>query len=104
MPKQPSPSIPAEIVTAETACTLEELCLSCNVEPDWIAALVEIGAIEPIGESRSNWIFAEVNVVRVAKAKRLERDLGLNTPGVALALELLDEIEELRSRLALQHR
>jgi len=30
----------------------------------------------------------------------LTRDLEVNTPGVALALELLDEIAELRSQLA----
>ena len=30
---------------------------------------------------------------------RLERDFALNTPGVALALDLLDEIDDLRSRL-----
>jgi hypothetical protein len=27
---------------------------------------------------------------------RLERDLGINVPGVALVLELLEELEELR--------
>ena len=34
------------------------------------------------------------------RAHRLQRDLGLNLAGVALALELLDEIEALRSRIS----
>jgi chaperone modulatory protein CbpM len=29
----------------------------------------------------------------------MQRDLGINTPGAALALDLLDELEQLRSRL-----
>ena len=37
---------------------------------------------------------------RARVAVRLTRDLELNTPGVALALDLLDEIHELRSQLA----
>jgi chaperone modulatory protein CbpM len=31
-------------------------------------------------------------------AQRLSRDLGLNAAGVALALDLLEEIETLRTR------
>src|SRR5690349_12031689 len=91
--------LPAELVGTEITCTLEEICVSCNVEPDWVAALVEHGAIEPAGAARTEWMFARISVVRVAKAKRLERDLGLNIPGVALALDLLDQIDDLRAQL-----
>jgi chaperone modulatory protein CbpM len=31
--------------------------------------------------------------------RNLQRDLGVNTPGAALALELLEELEQLRARL-----
>jgi chaperone modulatory protein CbpM len=92
-------SIPAEVVGASITCTLEEICVSCNVEADWVAALVEHGAVEPAGAERTEWMFARLSVVRIAKAKRLERDLGLNIPGVALALELLDQIDDLRAQL-----
>jgi chaperone modulatory protein CbpM len=36
---------------------------------------------------------------RARVASRLQGDLGINLAGVALALQLLDEIEELRERL-----
>ena len=39
------------------------------------------------------------SVVRVQKAQRLQRDLGVNLPGTALALELLDRIDALEARL-----
>jgi chaperone modulatory protein CbpM len=53
--------------------------------------------IEPVGQTRSGWQFTTLSIVRVAKAKRLERDLGLNLPGVALALDLLDQLDEMRT-------
>lgn len=94
-----SPTVSSEIIETGTICSLEELCLACNVDAKWIAELVEHGVIEPIGSTGSDWQFASVSIVRVAKAKRLERDLSLNPPGVALVLDLLQEIEDLRSRL-----
>lgn len=99
MAKKSSENAEVEIVSSSTTVTLDELCSCCSVEADWIVELVEHGVIEPDGLVRTDWKFAHVSLVRVAKAKRLERDLALNMPGVALALELLDEIDDLRSRL-----
>lgn len=98
MTKKSSSQISTEIVSISTSITLDELCQSCKVEADWIAELVAHGVIEPVGQTKSDWLFAGLSVVRVAKAKRLRRDLDLNMPGVALALDLLDEIDQLRSR------
>ena len=88
-----------ELIEPDAMCTLEELCHACNVQAAWVAELVDHGVIEPAGRTQTDWQFTSVSIVRVAKAKRLERDLSLNPPGVALVLELLDEIEELRSCL-----
>jgi chaperone modulatory protein CbpM len=97
MGEKASPSIVSEIVDQGTMCTIDDLCLSCNVNPDWVAGLVEHGVIEPVGQTRSGWQFTTLSIVRVAKAKRLEHDLGLNLPGVALALDLLDQLDEMRT-------
>ena len=91
--------ISSEIIETGAPCTIEELCLVCNVEAEWISELVEHAVIEPLAETGPDWTFTSLSIVRVAKAKRLRYDFSLNTPGVALALDLLDEIEELRSRL-----
>ncbi len=97
-------NVSSEIMDADVMCTLEELCRACNVEADWMGELVELGIVDPVGQTRSDWRFARVSVVRVAKAKRLERDLALNLPGLALVLDLLDEIDGLRSQLKLIHK
>jgi chaperone modulatory protein CbpM len=100
MSEHPARDAAGEIVEATSLCTLEELCRSCHVEADWIAALVEQGALDPVGRTRTEWQFTRVSVVRVAKARRLERDLDLNAAGLALVLDLLDELETLRAELA----
>ncbi|MEE4188134.1 MAG: chaperone modulator CbpM, partial [Roseobacter sp.] len=43
----------------------------------------------------SEWPFHGINIVRAKKARRLQRDLGINTPGVAMVLDLLQEREVL---------
>lgn len=96
---RPSSGASAEILESSATCTLEELCSTCDVQAEWVTGLVDYGAIDPVGSDKATWQFAGITVVRVQRAKRLERDLGLNLPGVALALDLLDQIDELRARL-----
>jgi chaperone modulatory protein CbpM len=43
--------------------------------------------------------FSAASIVRVQKANRLQRDLGVNLAGTALVLDLLDRIEALEARL-----
>ena len=45
------------------------------------------------------WRFTGEQMRRARMAARLQGDLGINLAGVAVALQLLDEIEELRERL-----
>lgn len=94
----------SEILESSATCTLDELCITCDVEAEWVASLVDYGAIDPAGTDQAHWQFAGITVVRVQRAKRLERDLGLNMPGVALALDLLDQIDALRARLNVHER
>ncbi len=44
-------------------------------------------------------VFQETCLVRVRSALRLHRDLGVNLAGIALALDLMEELENLRSQL-----
>jgi chaperone modulatory protein CbpM len=87
--------LPVETVALE-GCSLDELCRWCEADADWVADIVAHGIVDPSGSQRSQWRFTSISVARVSKAKRLQRDLDLNVPGVAVVLELLDEIERLR--------
>ncbi len=87
------------IVEQEVRFTLVQLSQACGSRTERLIALVEEGVLEPSGTAPADWLFEGRSLRRARLALRLERDLELNEAGVALALELLDEISELRARL-----
>ncbi len=99
MVKQTTDILCGRIIENETRLTLRQLCDACAVRAEYIVELVDEGFIDPSGVEKSHWCFSGVSMQRVQKAKRLQQDLGINLAGVALALELIDEIERLRARL-----
>lgn len=86
--------------TAQTPLTLGELCRRCDLRADEVVELVEFGVIEPVqGRYPSDWRFTTGALVRVRRALRLQQDLQMNHAGVALALDLIEELRLLRARL-----
>ena len=87
------------IVEEQVTLSLDELCRACGTQPEQLAALVDEGVIVPDGSVPQSWRFSGMQLRRARVAVRLQRDLGVNTAGAALALQLLEEIEALRERL-----
>ena len=79
--------------------SLTEISEACATRSEWIVELVEEGILEPSGKERNHWQFSSDSLSRAICARRLQHDLELNLAGVALALDLMEEIESLRSRL-----
>ncbi|MBY6068840.1 chaperone modulator CbpM [Leisingera aquaemixtae] len=86
--------------TVIVSLTLEELCRFCHADRNWVIELVEHGVLEPEGASIQNWRFHSISIARAKKARRLNRDLGVNAAGIALVLDLLAERDEMLRRLA----
>lgn len=82
------------------ALSLPDLCRFVHADEDWVIELVEEGVLTPVGSHRGNWRFVGTSIVRAKKAGRLSRDLGINAPGLALVLELMEERDAARRRLA----
>ncbi len=99
MPAKTPQSQTEEILEQSAEVTLADLTRSCRVHAEWVLELVQEGVLEPVQRGGPQWRFAATSVVRVRKAQRLQRDLGVNLPGIALALELLDRIDALEARL-----
>ena len=78
----------------ETRCSLQELCRFCGVNAETVRAMINEGLITPCNPTS----FTYLEVRRVQTAVRLQRDLRINLPGCALALDLLEELEELRQQ------
>jgi chaperone modulatory protein CbpM len=90
--------IQGTLLDERTLITLAELCLGCGVHAEYVIELVSEGALNPQGEYISEWRFSGNCLKRTRTAVRLQRDLGINVAGVALALDLLEEIETLQNR------
>jgi chaperone modulatory protein CbpM len=80
--------------------SLTELCRCCDVQEEWIVQLVDHGILEPVNTSGDTWLFHGMSITTACKARRLHVDLGINLPGIALALELLEQRRRLERRLA----
>jgi len=88
-----------EVLDECSEITLLQLCRSCSVSAETVEALVEQGVLQPAGRRGRHWCFAAASIRRVQVAERLQRDLGVNPAGAALALDLLERIERLESAL-----
>ncbi len=88
-----------EVVEEEVQLSLAELCRACEADDALVRQLVEHGVIEPQGGPPQAWVFAGASLRRTRVALRLLRDLELNLPGAALAVDLLDEIASLQRQL-----
>lgn len=88
----------------EEKISLDELCEKCNIPMKFVLDLVEYDVVKPHGSSSGEW-FVDLNQAELIKrAMRLQHDLELNIAGVAVVLDLLEELEDWRTRTALLER
>lgn len=90
--------------TEETSFTLEELCEICGIETVLARDLITYDIILPAGSEPDEWVFNMTQLKRLKTALRLQRDLEVNLAGIALVLDLLEEVEELRANALLLHK
>lgn len=76
--------------------TLTEVCRRVSLPEHAVIEIVEVGIITPVAVSARTWRFDDQTLVVLSRAARLHEDLALDWHGVALALELLEEIDTLR--------
>jgi chaperone modulatory protein CbpM len=88
-----------EIVEEGVQLSLPELCQACSVREEQVTTWVFEGVLEPAGEQPREWRFGGRSLRRARTAVSLTRDLEINPPGVALALDLLEQIARLEARL-----
>lgn len=91
------------ILEEQTELSLSEVCRACAAPADSIVELVNEGVLFPVEnafeDSPDHWHFTGTHLSRARVALRLQKDLGVNLAGAALALDLLDELHSLRARL-----
>lgn len=76
--------------------SINEVCHSLGIEKQWIIEVIEEGIVSPVDVKKSQPDFDQQAITRLKTSLSLHRDLGVNLSGIALALDLLDEIERLK--------
>lgn len=82
--------------------SLEDLARACRRAPDWVSEHVEAGVIEasPPGGRSSEWHFTSTTLVRARRIAQLETTFDADPYLAALAADLMEEVAQLRQRLA----
>ena len=75
---------------------MNELCQINQFTYEIVVEIVELGIIEQSSLEPNNWRFNSYMVATIHKALRLHHDLDIDWPGVAVALNLLEELDQLR--------
>ena len=88
-----------ELLDEDVLMNLNDLSRLCHTEPHFIIALVEYGVLEPRVDRREEWFFSGESIGRIQTILRLTQDLEVNLSGAAVIVELLEELDELRSKI-----
>jgi chaperone modulatory protein CbpM len=99
MTEQENSTLSVELIDEQVTFTVAELCRCFDVQAEVIEELVEQGILEPVEQEARHWCFPSNALRRTRITLHLRRDLGVNLAGAALALDLLEHIEELKARL-----
>jgi chaperone modulatory protein CbpM len=87
------------VLDEHVTVTFTELTQLCRSDDHLVLLMVAEGVLHPQGGGTEDWRFNGCEIRRARRALRLQRDLDINLEGVALVLDLLDEIEALRLRV-----
>lgn len=93
-------SLALTLHSEECRFSLDELSRATGLATEEICELVEFGVFEP-GGSPGRWEFSGQTLILARTAQRLRRHFEVNTPGLALALTYLQQIEQLERHIRL---
>ncbi len=89
-----------ETIEQDQGYTVQEVCHRYCLESEFVIKCVDFGITEVSGSSKAeSWLIPVESASRMAKAWRLQRDLGLDFTGLAIVLDLLDEIDQLNGQV-----
>lgn len=76
----------------------EEFCFRAHLESGTLDAWIAAGWLIP-AETEPRRAFSEADLARAQLIRDLSRDLGINDEGIAVVLDLIDQIHGLRRGL-----
>ncbi|WOE31188.1 MULTISPECIES: chaperone modulator CbpM [unclassified Acinetobacter] len=90
--------IEAQIVDEQICFDLERFSQACGQSPEWILQLLEYDILPNRPDERIHQFFGD-DVTRARRAYRLQRDFNASLTAVAMMLDLIDEVQQLRRQV-----
>lgn len=90
--------IEAQIIDEQVSFDLEHFSQACGQSPEWILQLLEYDILPNRPEERIHQFFVD-DVTRARRAYRLQRDFNASLTAVAMMLDLIDEVQQLRRQV-----
>ncbi|CEG58467.1 chaperone modulator CbpM [Legionella fallonii] len=87
------------LIEETTTISFHEVCHKYHIPEELLSEMVEQGLFPNQPSNKEQIALDQKALRRLEAAFRLHKDLGINLPGVALALDLLEEIEKMRKEL-----
>lgn len=87
------------IIEQHYTLSVKEACCTLGIEESWVEEVIAEGIIEPRISTENAPELDEQAVQRLRTSMRLHQDLGVNISGIALVLDLLEELERLRAKV-----
>lgn len=85
------------VTVSTTGLGVEQVCLVVEISRPELVQVIELGIVEPLGDSPEDWRFDNDMLSTLRRAQRLHRQLEVGWPGIALAMQLLDQVEQLQT-------
>ena len=80
------------VLKSRDLLTLESLARRAHMHPDLVERYVELGLIHPCEGEGPSLVFEPSTVLRLGAVNRLRQSLGINMAGIAVVLDLIDQI------------
>jgi len=79
--------------------SITEISQVTGLTRETLVEIVEQGIVEPGGGQPDDWRFETESVAILKRAARLHKDLDIGWAGIALVLDLLDELNQARGEI-----
>ena len=84
------------LVVASPGLTVEAFAQATGLHPDLVKRLVTLGTLEASRTAAGELRLPPAQLAAAARVQRLRAGFGLNYAALALVMDLLDQIEQLR--------
>lgn len=89
----------AVVIDETTTISFSEACTRYHISEELLLEMIEEGLFPIQAKAKEELTLDQQALRRIESAFRLHKDLNINLPGVALALDLLDKIDAMEHEL-----